>query len=155
MNIIEYGLYSVKDEFFNTYRDSFLPDNKQENRPYYVAVRDSDGILWMIPLSSKIAEYKAKIQKDVERRGSCIFYHTGIIAGIERVFLIGNMFPITEKYLKKPYTISGVHYVVRNKILNAEIHKRMAKYLALVSHGKLTPNVDIMQIRDDLLKNSQ
>ena len=152
MQIVEYGLYNIKDDYFTKYKDKFLPDNKQEKRPYYVAVRDSGGIIWMVPLSSKVPEYKAKIKKDAQKHGSCLFYHIGIIAGVERVFLVGNMFPVTESYLKKQYTISGVHYVVQDTVLIREIHKRVSRYLTLVKYQKLKPNVDILKIRNDLLK---
>ena len=53
--------------------------------------------------------------------------------GKENAFLIGDMFPITDKYIKKPYTFSGVHYVVQNKITLKEVQKRSARYLVILS----------------------
>ena len=151
MNIVEHGLYNIADTYFEKYRSNFLVDNKQEKRPYYFAIRDKDGIVWVIPLSSQTAAYKKKIDKDTENHGECLFYHIGAVAGVERVFLVGNMFPVTDNYLKKPYTIAGAHYIVKDKNLVKEIHKRFSKYLRLVMNGKLRPTVDILGIKKDLL----
>ncbi len=154
MNIVNYGLYTVKDEYFNTYKSKYFSDNKSENRPYYLSFTDRDGIIWLIPVSTQIISYGKKIADDVNRHGMCIFYHVGKIYGADRVFQIGNMFPITANYLKKEYTYSGIHYIIGDKNLIKEISKRAKKFLALVQHGKLKPNVDIMAIKKDLLKNN-
>jgi len=52
MQVFEYGLYNVKDTYFNDFKNKYLSDNKQENRPYYCAVKNKDGIIWLIPISS-------------------------------------------------------------------------------------------------------
>lgn len=111
---------------------------------------DKDNITWLIPLSSQVDNYKEKIKRDEEKHRFCLFYHIGRIMGIERAFLIGNMFPITSQYIKKPYTFSGVHYVIENENLIKELRKRAKRYILLVEQGKLRPNVDIMSIRDKL-----
>ncbi|MEG2039240.1 MAG: hypothetical protein RRZ73_05890 [Oscillospiraceae bacterium] len=151
MQIVQYGLYNVQDEYFETFKSDFLPDNKQENRPYYVTYIDNDNIIWLIPLSSQVESYKIKIEKNMKKHGKCLFYHIGIVAGKERVFLIGNMFPVTDKYIKKEYTLIGKHYVVGNKSLIKELHSKATKYLRLVADGKLKPNVDILSIKQALL----
>lgn len=152
MNIVDFGLYTVKDEYFNKYKSTYFSDNKKENRPYYLSLTDKDGIIWLIPLSSQIEAYRAKIKKDTENKGSCLFYHIGIIHKKESVFLIGNIFPVTPLYLSNEYTYSNIHYIVKNATLIKEISKRTKKFLALVKSGKLKPNVDIMAIKNDLLK---
>lgn len=155
MTIIQYGLYNVKDNYFIDFKSAYLPDNKQENRPYYCAIVDKDGIIWLIPLSTKVTEYKQKIEVETAKRGSCLFYYIGKIKGEDSVFQIGNAFPISEKYIKKPYTIAGVQYIVANEQLKKELHKRFSKFIALVKQGKLTPNVDIMAIKRHLLEDPQ
>lgn len=149
------GLYKMKDEYFAVFQDAFLVDNKQERRPYYYMYADGEGIRWMIPLSSQVENYSKKIREISEKRKdhTCIFYHIIKIAGKQRVALIGNMFPTTDGFIKSPFTIDGQHYVVRNRRTISEINKRASKYLALVKHGKITPHVDIMKMRQTLLLN--
>lgn len=152
MEIVEFGLYNVKDEYFKTFQNNFLVDNKSENRPYYCSLKDNDGTIWFIPLSTQTNSYKIKIENDIKKHKKCLFYHIGTISGIERVFLIGNMFPVTEKYIKKPFTINNVHYVVSNGKLIKEIQTRAKRYLSLVKYNKLKPSVDIMKIKQTLLQ---
>lgn len=152
MQIIEHGLYNIKDKYFEDFKCDFMTDNKHENRPFYYCFSDAEGNLWFIPLSSQTEHYQLKIDKDTKRYGDCLFYHIGKINGIDRVFLIGNMIPIIEKYIKKPYTISDMHYVVANKKLIKAVQKKAKKYLALIKYGNLTPNIDIMKIKHELHK---
>ena len=155
MDIIKYGLYTIKDSFFEDFKNDFLVDNKAENRPNFCAFiekRKSKEIIWFIPMSTRTDTYQKKIEKDEAVYGNSIFYHIGKVAGKKRVFLIGNMFPVVEKYIKQPYTLNDVHYVINNKTLINVIHKKATKYLALVRNCKLKPNVDILEIENKLLK---
>lgn len=153
VDIINYALYNIKDIYFEEFRSKYFSDNKCENRPYYCAFTDKKGIIWFIPLSTQIESYADKIKKDEAKYGNCLFYHIGKINNINRVFLIGNMFPVTANYIKKPYTIGNTHYIVGNKELIKQIHKKAIRYLALVEHNKLDPQIDIMKIRAELYKN--
>lgn len=128
-------------------------DNKCEQRPYYCTFTDSDGTIWFIPLSSQTEAYKNKI-KNYEINGrECLFYHIGQVSGIDRVFLIGRMFPVTIEYIKKPYTIHNIHYVVANQDLIKQLHKKATKYLLLIKQGRLHSDVDIIGIQN-ALKNT-
>jgi len=147
MTITQNGLYIVSDAYFERFKSEYLPDNKQEKRPYYYAFADKDGVIWFVPLSSQTENYRAKIERDELRHKKCLFYHIGKIAGIDRVFMIGNMFPATEAYIKQEFVIAGEHYIVGNEQLIKEVRTRAARYLSLVKAGKLKPNVDIMSIK--------
>ena len=151
MQIWECGLYNVKDEYFDDFRSDYLPDNKQERCPYYYAVKDIDGIIWLIPISSQVVAYSAKIEKDIEKRGECLYYHIGKLKGREYVFQIGNMFPVTEKYIKKPFSLQGSPYTVEDETLIKALNKRFKKFLRLIQQGRLKPNVDILAIKQALL----
>lgn len=48
------GLYIISDQYFLDFPNERYMDNKKESRPHYYAIRDNDGIFWMIPLSSKV-----------------------------------------------------------------------------------------------------
>lgn len=152
-NLIVHGLYSVKDQYFKDFKRPYWMDNKNEKRPYYFLLQDKDGIYWVIPMSSQTENYKTKIEREESKRGkgNCIYYHTGMIASIERVFLIGDMFPIDESYIKAPFTIGETHYVVGNKKLNSEIYSKAMRYLRLVEQGVMKSRNDILGIKTVLL----
>lgn len=151
MKYKQQGLYTIKDEYFERFRNEYFMDNKQENRPYYYAVKSDNGIIWMIPISSKIDKYKAKIKKDERRYKSCIFYHIVRMKRREHAFLIGNIFPITEKYIKSEFTIKQKHFILETDKIVKDINTKTKRYLSMVRVGKLKPYVDILEIEKQLL----
>jgi hypothetical protein len=152
MNIVEYGLYKVKDEYFNRFKNEDFKDNKAEKRPHYLSFKDKDNLIWFIPMSSQVENYQRKINKDIAKYKDCLFYYIADIHQKKQVFLIGKMFPVTSEYILAEYTYSNIHYVVKNKDTIKQIRKRANKYLTLVNQGRLKPNIDIMTIRNELLK---
>ena len=154
MELKENGLYILKDIYFSDFRSKYLPQNKHECRPYFYAIKERDDLFWMIPLSSQVNNYKSKIEKyeSHSKNKECIFYHIGKIMGKKSVFLIGNTIPVSPKYIKHAYTICNIPYVINTQNLLKAIKKKHKKYLSLVKQGKLHPKVDIMSIRDKLLK---
>lgn len=153
MKIQKYGLLILRDQYFSDFPFESMMSNKYESRPYYLAVQERSGIIWVVPLSSQIDKYKAAIQKHETARGAgtCIYYHIAKIMGEESAFLIGDMIPVSENYIKKPFTLRSIPYVMENKTEIKSIQKKVSKYLALVRNGKLTPYVDILKIEQSLL----
>ncbi len=125
--------------------------NKHENRPYYLAVRETAGILWLIPLSSQVEKYNAKIREDERKHGECIYYYVTKVKGKESAFLIGNAIPATEKYIKKAFTVMGKPFVVRDKTDIKKIKSKLSRYLTLVRRGIMIPAVDVLKIERELL----
>lgn len=156
-NLVEHGLYSVKDQYFRDFRSPYWMDNKNEHRPYYYLLKDRDGILWVIPLSSQTENYRAKIQREEQKRGTgnCVYYHIGKVASIDRVFLIGDMFPVDESYIKAPFTIGPVHYISRDRKLNSALYSKAMRYLKLVERGVMKSRNDIMGIKNVLLNRAR
>lgn len=152
MEYIKHGLYKVKDEYFNRFRNDYFMDNKQEKRPYYYALKDKNDIIWFIPISSKVDKYNKKIEKDTKKYGKCIFYHIGKIKNKKNAFLIGNMFPITTRYIKGAFTLNNSPYILKDKILIKKINATAKNYLSMVRYGKLKPFVDILKIEQELLE---
>lgn len=153
VNPVVHGLYTIKDQYFEDFSRPYWVDNKHENRPYYYLLKDKDDVLWVIPLSSRTQNYAEKIRREEEKRGTgkCIYYHIAPIASVDRVFLISDMFPISEEYISGPYTIDEKHYVSRNKNMNFIVRSKAMRYLALVNQGKVTSRNDIMGIKRALL----
>lgn len=154
---IVYGLYTVKDQYFRDFQRPYWVDNKNERRPYYYLLRDWDDILWLIPMSTQTENYRAKIKRIEEKRGNgnCVYYHIGKVASTDRVFLIGDMFPVDESYIKAPFIIDSVHYVSRDKNLNPIIYSKAMRFLKLVERGAIKSRNDIMGIKKVLVNRKQ
>ena len=139
------GFYIIKDNFFTDMPDPYLKGNKAGNRPHYYCFEDSDtGIFWMIPLSSRIDKYK-KIVENKEK------------AGKPCAFLIQDMFPITEKYIEREYTIAGNHLMVTSEHVARTIEQKAKKVLKMLKRGvKFTPTQpDVLSILEKLKTNKQ
>lgn len=144
----ENGLYILSDDYFRVYGNPNMMSNKYEMRPYYLAIRGKDGVIWLVPLSSKVEKYRLSIQADEAKRGkgNCIFHYIATVRGKESAFLIGDAIPVIDKYIVRPFTINGAPFVVANQQDIKAIRKKLAKYLALVRAGRLKPYFDIMGI---------
>ena len=153
MELVQYGFYKIKDQYFSDFPSDRHMYNKSENRPYYLAIKEADGIVWLLPISSKVEKYRSKISKDESIFGECITAHIIKFMSEERAVLIGNMIPVTEKYIKGEFTISENHYVVQDQNAIKAIKKRASRYLSLVKAGKLHPAVDILKIEKELKEN--
>lgn len=130
------GFYIIKDSFFNEMNDPFLKGNKEGNRPHYYCLEDTDGIFWMIPLSSRIEKYKKIMDKKNEQGKPCDIVHiVKLDDDRESVFLIQDMFPITEKYIEREYTIAGNHLILTSEHSAKQIERKARKVMALLKRG--------------------
>ena len=147
--------YFIKDNFFEDISDPALMLNKEDGRgrPCFFAIEDSDGLFWMIPISSKVEKYHLVFEKKMEKSGKCDTIYFANVLGQERAFLIQNMFPIIEEYIADEY----IQMPNRNPVMIAEtsskeLLEKFKTILALVKHGKsnvVFPN--ILKIRELLL----
>ena len=148
------GFYIVKERFFDDMSDPFLKGNKGENRPHYYCFEDTHtGIYWMIPLSSHIDKYRKIIEKKEQAGKTCDILHiVELDDSRESVFLIQDMFPITEEYIERKYTIAGNHLMLTSEHAARTIEKKAKKVLAMVKKGvKFTPTQpNVMKILDKL-----
>lgn len=150
MEVEQHGIYILSDAYFQKFNAGKMMDNKRGNRPHYFAV-EIDGVLWMVPLSTQVEKYR-KIISEAEKNGKkCLFYHIGKFAGKECAFLVGDMIPVTKAYVSRPYTISGVPYIVKDRSLNTPLVSKAKRYLILVRQGRIKPFVDILSIEKTLI----
>lgn len=149
------GLCIIADQYFEDFPSVRHMSNKHESRPYYLAIRGADGIIWMIPLSSQVEKYKRKIEADESKYGDCMFCYLARVKGRESAFLIGNVIPVTENYIKKPFTVSGIPFVMQNKDDIRKIQSKLKRYLLMTRQGKMKPAVDILKIERILLNRLQ
>ena len=66
----------------------------------------------------------------------------------ESAFLIQDMFPITDEYIEREYTIAGNHLMLTSEHTVKEIEQKARKVMGMLKRGvKFTPTqTDIMKI---------
>ena len=136
------GFYIIKENFFDIVNDPFLKGNKQGNRPHYYCFKESNtGIYWIIPMSSKLEKYKKIIETKELKGKPCDTLHIAKLDNNkESVFLIQDMFPITEEFVEREYTIGGNHLKVTSEHVVKELDKKARKVLSLLKRDvRLTP----------------
>lgn len=71
----------------------------------------------------------------------------------ESVFLIGDIFPISEEYIERKYTIAGNHLILTSEAQAKIVNKKAKKTIALIRKGvKFTPTQpDVLNIEQELL----
>ena len=74
----------------------------------------------------------------------------------ESAFLIQDMFPITEEYIEREYTIAGNHLMLTSEHTAREIEQRAKKIMGMLKRGiKFTPTQpDVMTILEKLKTRS-
>ena len=135
------GFYLIKDRFFEEMQEPYLKGNKKENRPHYYCFEDKEGFYWMIPLSSRVDKYKNIMSKKIAANKPCDILHIANLGvGKESVFLIQDIFPITEEYIEREYTVAGIPFVMRNEKVIAIIERKAKNIIKLLKRGiKINP----------------
>ena len=134
--------YVIKDKFFEDMPDPYLKGNKSESRPHYYCFEDtSTGIYWMIPLSSQIDKYKRIMEKKEKAGKPCDIIHiVKLDDNRQSAFLMQDMFPITDKYIEREYTIAGNNLMLTSEHTVKVIEQKAKKVLGMLKHGvKFTP----------------
>ncbi len=148
------GFYIVKDKFFEDMQDPYLKGNKAGNRPHYYCIEDmTTGIYWLIPLSSRIDKFKKIIEKKEKAGKPCDILHiVKLDDNRESVFLIQDIFPITEEYIEREYTIAGNHLMLTSEHAVKAIEHKARKVIGMIKRGvKFMPTQpDIMVILEQL-----
>ena len=149
--------YIIKDRFFEDMPDPYLKGNKAGNRPHYYCFEDNaTGIYWMIPLSGRIDKFRKIIEKKEHVGKSCDILHiVKLDDSRESVFLIQDMFPITEEYIEREYTIAGNHLMLTSEHTAKVIEQKARKVLGMLKRGvKFMPTQpDVLSILEKLKQN--
>lgn len=109
----------------------------------------------MIPLSSRIDKYKQIMEKKEKAGKPCDILHiVKLDDSRESAFLIQDMFPITEEYIEREYTIAGNHLMLTSEHTAKEIEQKARKVIGMLKRGiKFTPTQpDVMSIPLDVQK---
>lgn len=134
--------YFLDDKYFLDFNDNRLMSNHEtvngitHDRPCYCCLKTADNmsIYWGIPISSQVTKFKDIYNKKLSKYGRCDTIEFGYVLGAERAFLIQNMCPIVDKYIKNEYLQNGkpvaVDYDTHNRI-----RRKAIKTLALLHNG--------------------
>ncbi len=153
------SFYFLKDQYFIDFPDTNLMKNHERTptglhgRPCFFCMRDKKDkdILWMIPISSKIAKYKSVIESKTKRWGRCDTIVIGKVLGNERAFLLQNMCPATDKYVGREYTSNGKSIQLPEGLKN-ELHEKAARVLETYTfRSKKVIFPDVEKIKSELL----
>ena len=151
----ENGCYIIKDSFFERFNDPYLKGDKDGNRPHYFCMKDPnyEDLFWVIPLSSRADKYRDIIFKKEAFRKPCDILHIIKVNNRENVFLIQDIFPVTEEYISREYTINGMHLLIwkDNKIIKQKAKNILRLINRGVRFGITQPNV--LKIKEELLKD--
>lgn len=148
------GFYIIREKFFDDMADPYLKGNKQGNRPHYYCFQDDvEGIYWMIPLSSRVDKFRNIIERRRSQGKPCdTLCIIKLDDGRESAFLIQDMFPVSEAYIEREYTIAGNHLMLTSEHEVRALEKKARKVLKLIRHGvKFMPTQpDVMRIYQKL-----
>jgi hypothetical protein len=153
MNVSKYGIYLLRDNYFADFPDPCLKGNHSERRPHYFACVDArTGLWWFIPISSRQSKLDDYARRTKNGR-PCDVFHPVTLGGREGVLLIADMFPVIEKYIKGPYTISGGPVVFKDTGIIKAIERKTRKVMVLLRRGvKFTPTQpDVFLIEKQLI----
>lgn len=151
--------YYIDDQYFVDFPDDKLMRNKEtidgqvHDRPCFYAFQDeSTKLYWMIPLSSRVSKFHNHYDIKMKRFGRCDTIAFGYVLGHEKAFLIQNMCPITEKYIKNEYIDSKAFTPVKIDIkTEKELIAKAKRVLFLERKGVHLIFPDVLSIEKALL----
>ena len=149
------GFYVVDDKFFTDFSDPYLKGNKAENRPHYYCFNGGNGLYWIIPVSNNYEKYQNIIDARTKLGKPTDFLHIAKLDnGRINAFLIGDIFPITENYVKRDYIFNGNQLKITSESVGLQIEKKAETILGLIRRGyKFSPTQpDVLKIEKALLK---
>ena len=86
-------------------------------------------------MSLQVEKAKKVIEKKKSQGKPCDSLHILSIAGKESAFIISDMFPITEEYILREYTIDGIPLQIKDQKDINILDKKARKVLALLRKG--------------------
>ena len=153
------SFYFLKGQYFTDFPDPRLMKNHERTetglheRPCFFCMRDKkdQDILWMIPISSKIAKFNKVMASKIDRYGKCDTIVMGKVLGNETAFLLQNMCPVTDKYIDHEYTSNGKPIQLPEGLKN-ELHEKAERVLETYTfRSKKVIFPDVEKIKSELL----
>nr|DAO56438.1 MAG TPA: hypothetical protein [Caudoviricetes sp.] len=153
--------YYIDDQYFVDFPDDKLMRNKEivngqaHDRPCFYAFQDDiTKLYWLIPFSSQITKFHGYYDTKLKRYGRCDTIVFGHVLGHEKAFLIQNMCPVTEKYIKNEYIDGRTSIPVRiDGKAEAELLAKAKRVLMLERKGIHLIFPDVFKIEKALLSH--
>lgn len=150
----------LNDDYYIDFPDKNIMKNKESidgnvhDRPCFFAFCDknNDDIYWLVPASSKIEKYKSIYNAKVKKYGKCNTIVFGRFLNKENAFLIQNMCPVTQKYIKNIYVDKNNKPIYINYQTAKEIIKYSNEVLAKQKYGVKIIFPDVLHIKNKLLE---
>ena len=150
--------YYITDQYFIDFPDPYLMQNKEtlngqaHDRPCFYAFEDeTTGIYWMIPFSSQTNKFRRIYNNKMQKYNRCDTILFGKVLGHEKAFLIQNMCPITDEYMKNEYIDSAANVPVRiDGVFEQTLISKAKKVLVLQRRGSKLIFPDILSIEEKL-----
>ena len=155
----EHCFYIIKDEFFEKFKNegSRFKYNKSDSRPTFCCFEDKihKGLFWAIPTGRAKGKNLSRIKQfmayDFETDIRASYYYLGY-TNQQAIFYISSAFPVTEKYVLRPYTVQSSPLEIKRTSVLAEIEKRMLKILTYENHHPNVLETHISDIKRILLE---
>jgi len=156
--LTEGNFYFIEDQYFIDFPDPSLMKNKEmiggqpHDRACFFAFADGSGkIFWMIPFSSNVGKYRPIYDKKMSKYGKCDTIAFGNVLGYQKAFLIQNMCPITDKYVKNEYADSKLVPVRLDGAFETKLVQMGKTVLSLERQGRRIIFPDVLMIEKKLL----
>lgn len=108
----------------------------------------------MIPFSSQVTKFQRIYDTKISNYGKCDTIVFGDVLGYKKAFLIQNMCPINQQYIKNEYFDSATQRPVRiDGSLEKVLIRKATKVLALQRKGITLIFPDVLKIEKQLLSN--
>lgn len=154
--MIKNGIYTIKEEFYQIFKDTALTHNKGESRPFFYCIEDAEikDLYWFVPMTSKVEKLSNILEEKFNNNeDKCDLFVINHHAKKSSAFLTMDCFPIIKKFIEKKYEINKEHYIIKDKKLIEKILKKTKKIIALKNKGiKVTSkSIDIVLMKARLL----
>ena len=150
----------LSDRYYEDFQDKHLMKNKEavdgvdHDRPCFFVFQDStvSEIMWLVPISSNYVKYKRLYDKKVQRYGKCNTIRFGEVLGRQAAFLIQNMCPVTEHYIREIYVDkNGIAIQIDGRIVQ-DVITNAREVLAITKRGTRIIFPDVNAIHKVLCK---
>lgn len=149
--------YYISDKYFQDFQDDKLMSNKEiangisHDRPCFYAFQDKKTkLFWLIPISSQVEKYKAIYARKLAKYHRCDTLFFAEVLGYEKIFLLQNMCPVSQDYIKNEYFSVRTGEAVKLKFsIERELTKKAKKVLAMHRKGisLIFPDVSAIEMR--------
>ncbi|HAM62110.1 MAG TPA: hypothetical protein DCP62_00120 [Erysipelotrichaceae bacterium] len=146
--MIEFGLYTMTDEYMHDYYPARYPQDKAFKRPFFLVIDDTsvNGLIWLVPLSSKTDKYSPILAK-YENAGKIIHLY----GSSDSVILTQNVVPALPRHIDEEFQVRQIHYVMHSDLIKKEIQKKVSAVRVLIKRGLIPDHEAIKLLEQRLL----